>query len=118
MAAIILKALPTPPGWLSSKHVEWLAVLMLIVGLAALYAWMMELFDTFYGGGRALQGLQAELGGSSASRHWVALGLTFIPLQAMWVQRLRRTRAVVMLVAVCIVTGTVLMPKMLVASLP
>ncbi len=92
--------------FITGRHFDVLGKLLLTSSLCVAYAYMMDAFTIFYGGGKAekLQYLD-KLGGADASIFWAAILLNVIVPQLMWRKALRLNQGVVILVSLGAIIG-------------
>lgn len=92
--------------FITARHIENLARLMLAAGLFVDYSYAAELFNAFYGGDRyEVAHAMAELTGAYAWTYWTIVGCNVIAIQALWFERVRRSRAVLFVIALLVLIG-------------
>jgi molybdopterin-containing oxidoreductase family membrane subunit len=92
--------------FITARHIENLAKLMLAAGVFVDYSYASELFNAFYGGDRyeiahALQ----RLSGAYAWVYWTVIGCNVVAIQALWFQRVRRSPAALFAIALLVLIG-------------
>jgi molybdopterin-containing oxidoreductase family membrane subunit len=95
-----LEALVTP------KHLDMLGRLMLASGMMTAFGYFAEAFNALYSGDKQdLATFMDRLTGRYAWSYWGAVILNFLPLQLMWLNRLRRNPPVLFLVGLSVAIG-------------
>jgi hypothetical protein len=88
------------------EHLDLLGKVLLATGLMTSYGYVFEVFDALYSGGpHEIQTLIDRIAGAYAWTYWGALVFNFIPLQALWWRRARRSGSVLLLISVSVVVG-------------
>ncbi len=94
-------------GWqhiITERHLETNAKVLLVTGWLLLYAYVIEFFLGWYSGNvyeRYLALVQRPFG-PYAVAYWALLFLNFVPIQALWFRRVRRSALACFLVSVCV----------------
>ncbi|MEI7035325.1 NrfD/PsrC family molybdoenzyme membrane anchor subunit [Fulvimonas yonginensis] len=93
-------------GFITERHLDNLAKLMLAAGLFVDYSYAAELFTAFYSGDRyeVAHALQ-ELGGAYAWVYWTIVGCNVVAIQALWSARVRRSHAALFVIALLVLAG-------------
>jgi Ni/Fe-hydrogenase subunit HybB-like protein len=95
-----LQSLVTP------RHLDMLGRLLLLTGLLTSYGYVTEVFSALYGGEQQELGtLHDRLFGHYAWSYWGAVGLNFVPLQLLWLRRLRTHPLVLFLIGLSVAIG-------------
>jgi molybdopterin-containing oxidoreductase family membrane subunit len=98
-AALPLRPLVTP------RHLDMLGLATLATGLMTAYGYFAEVFDALYAGGEDLATLHDRVAGQYAWSFWGAVILNFIPLQALWCRRCRRSPRILFAVSLSVALG-------------
>jgi molybdopterin-containing oxidoreductase family membrane subunit len=102
---------------ITDAHLERMAKLLLVAGLAVSYGYLAELFDACYSGEPyELAVVGWRFGGGYAWSYWLTLACNALPIQLLWSARLRRRPAVLLGVAAAAVAGMWLERFMLVVT--
>jgi Ni/Fe-hydrogenase subunit HybB-like protein len=90
----------------TERHLDRLACLMLTLGLLTLYCYILEAFSAWYSGDPfERQTLQERLIGEDAWLYWAAVFCNFVPLQALWLTRVRRSAVLLLPIAALATLG-------------
>jgi molybdopterin-containing oxidoreductase family membrane subunit len=90
----------------TDQHLDLLGMVLLATGLMTAYGYVFEVFDAFYSGEpHEMQTLLDRAAGAYAWTYWGAVILNFVPLQALWSRRVRRTGWAMMLISIAVVIG-------------
>ncbi len=93
-------------AFVTDRHFDILARLMLACGLLLTYAYVMEAFDPFYSGDRAaIRAAEAQFFGRYSWAYWSKIALNSVIPMLLWVPRLRVTRSALVAIAAGIVLG-------------
>jgi molybdopterin-containing oxidoreductase family membrane subunit len=89
-----------------ARHLDLLAVFLLVTGLLTAYGYLAEIFNTLYSGDeQEMETLLDRLTGIYAYSYWGAVVLNFLPLQLLWFRAVRRSPIVIFLVALSVTIG-------------
>jgi molybdopterin-containing oxidoreductase family membrane subunit len=92
--------------FITARHIQNLAKLMLAAGLFVDYSYASELFNAFYSGDRyETAHAMAELTGAYAWVYWTIVGCNVVAIQAIWFERVRKSRAALFLIALLVLVG-------------
>lgn len=105
-----LKNLVTP--W----HLDMLGKMTLATGMMTAYGYVAEVFMAAYAGGREAQTLMDRFYGPYAWSFWGAVILNFLPLQALWWRKVRRSSIPLFLISLSVAIGMWLERYMLLMS--
>ena len=106
MIAVVLRHALGLEAVVTARHLDLLAKMTLLTGLMTGYGYVSEVFNTLYSGDRIeLETLRNRLIGPDAWSYWGAVVGNFVPLQLLWVGRLRRNPVLLFAVALCVVVG-------------
>src|SRR4051794_5791363 len=90
----------------TDEHLDLLGKVLLATGLMTAYGYVAEIFDALYSGGaHEMQTLLDRIGGAYAWTYWGAIVFNFIPLQALWWRRVRRSGWALFLISVSVAFG-------------
>lgn len=90
----------------TTAHLDLLGRLLLGTGIASIYCYGFDLFDTAMAHNGFDLAVQARrLTGSLAWSYWAVIGAAFVPVQLLWWGRLRRNSAVALLVSALVLVG-------------
>jgi molybdopterin-containing oxidoreductase family membrane subunit len=106
MIAIVLRHAFGFDNLVTDRHLDALGKVLLACGLMTAYGYVFELVDAVYAGGaHELQTVQDRFFGAEAWSYWGAVVLNFIPLQALWFARVRRSAVALFLIALSVTVG-------------
>jgi molybdopterin-containing oxidoreductase family membrane subunit len=92
--------------FITGRHIDVLCRLMLTSSLLITYAYMMDIFTTYYGGDQAEKTMFAErLYGMYAPVYWGTILFNCLIPQLMWFPALRMRQPVVLMVCLTIIVG-------------
>jgi Ni/Fe-hydrogenase subunit HybB-like protein len=92
--------------FITGRHIDNLARLMLAAGLFVDYSYASEMFNAFYSGDRyEIAHAMQELGGAYAWVYWTTIGCNAVAIQALWFQRVRRSPAALFAIALLVLVG-------------
>ena len=92
--------------FITGRHIVNLAKLMLAAGLFVDYSYASELFNAFYSGDRyEIAHAMQELTGAYAWVYWTIIGCNVVAIQALWFERVRRSRAALFVIALLVLIG-------------
>jgi molybdopterin-containing oxidoreductase family membrane subunit len=105
--AIPLRAMFKLHDFITLRHIENMAKVMLVTGLVVVYGYMSELFFGWYSGNgyERFMLVNRTLGGPYAWTYWALLLCNFLVPQMMWSKRLRRNLLAVFVAAMFINVG-------------
>jgi len=91
---------------ITSRHIEVLGRLMIATSLAMAYAYMMDLFNSFYSSDRAEHSYAlASMFGYYSGIFWGKIALNFLAPQLLWFRAVRLNQIMMMLIAFGIIVG-------------
>lgn len=92
--------------FITARHLDNLARLMLAAGLFVDYSYAAELFDAFYSADRyAIAHAMDELTGAYAWAYWTVIGCNGVAIQALWFARVRQSGAALFAIALLVLVG-------------
>jgi molybdopterin-containing oxidoreductase family membrane subunit len=101
----------------TDRHLDMLGRLTLACGMMTAYGYVSEVFASLYSGDpHELQTLHDRLAGPYAWSYWGAVILNFVPLQLLWLGRLRRNPIALFAVSLAVTVGMWLERYMLLFS--
>ena len=90
MIAVVLRHALGLGNLVTARHLDLLAILLLVTGLMTAYGYWAEVFDALYSGDKRDVGtLLDRIGGAYAWSYWGAVVANFVPLQLLWMRRFR-----------------------------
>jgi molybdopterin-containing oxidoreductase family membrane subunit len=93
-------------AFITERHIDNLARLMLAAGLFVDYSYASELFNAFYSGDRyEIAHAMAELTGAYAWVYWTIIGCNVLAIQVLWFERVRRNHAALFAIALLVLIG-------------
>jgi molybdopterin-containing oxidoreductase family membrane subunit len=93
-------------AYITERHLDNLARLMLAAGLVVGYSYATELFTAFYSMDRfEIAEAKDRLVGAYAWMFWLIVGCNVVSIQALWSARVRRNRTALMVVGVLVLIG-------------
>lgn len=102
---------------ITARHLDLIGVFLLATGFMTAYGYVAEAFDVLYAGKpQELATLMDRLTGAYAATYWGAVALNFLPLQLLWVRRIRAHPVALFLVALAVTFGMWLERYMLVVT--
>ncbi|WP_448188761.1 NrfD/PsrC family molybdoenzyme membrane anchor subunit [Azospirillum sp. sgz301742] len=117
MLAIVLRAAFGFQDLITDRHMDLLGQWLLATGLMTSYGYVMDAFTAWYSADPFERGtLLDRVAGPYAVSYWSAVVLNFVPLQLLWLPRLRRTMPVMFAVALAVTIGMWFERYMLVES--
>jgi molybdopterin-containing oxidoreductase family membrane subunit len=106
LLVILLRRLLHLEDLMTGRHLDVLCKLLLTSSLCIAYAYLMDVFTTFYGGDRAERVMfLARLFGSYKLVYWGALILNCLVPQLLWSRRLRVHQPCIVVICLGIVVG-------------
>lgn len=94
------------PEQITRRHLSALGWLLVGAGLATTYCYMIEFFNTAYGGDKyELAVMTRRVAGIYAWSFWLIVGCALLPFHLLWFARLRRSAGVLTFVAVLALVG-------------
>lgn len=92
--------------FITERHLENMAKLLLAVGMVMAYSYAAEIFTAYYSGDRyEIAVTRFRFTGAYAWVYWTTLACNVLSIQVLWWPRLRRNHAVLMGVGVLVVLG-------------
>jgi molybdopterin-containing oxidoreductase family membrane subunit len=91
MIAIVLRHMLGFEELVTARHLDMLGCLTLACGMMTAFGYVSEVFNALYAGGMDQETLNDRLVGPYAWSFWGAVILNFVPLQALWSRRVRRS---------------------------
>jgi molybdopterin-containing oxidoreductase family membrane subunit len=106
MIAVVLRQALGLENLVTARHLDLLAKLLLATGLMTAYGYWAEVFDTLYAGGKQETGTMMDrLAGAYAWSYWGAVVANFVPLQLLWLRRIRRSPLVLFAIGLSVTVG-------------
>jgi molybdopterin-containing oxidoreductase family membrane subunit len=103
---IPLRALYGLKDFITTKHLENMAKVMLATGLMVAYGYMMEAFTSFYSGERYEMFMtKNRMMGPYAPVYWSLIACNVVAPQALWFKKVRQSAALLFVVALVVNTG-------------
>jgi len=92
--------------FITPRHIDNLAKMMLAAGLFVDYSYLMETFTAFYGMDRYDVAMTMQrFSGAYAWVFWTTIGCNVVAIQALWWQRVRANRAALFGISVLVLIG-------------
>jgi molybdopterin-containing oxidoreductase family membrane subunit len=92
--------------FITERHIDNLAKLLLAAGLFVDYSYAAEMFNSFYGGDRYEVALAMHrLVGAYAWVFWTTIFCNVLAIQALWFARVRRSHAALFVIALLVLIG-------------
>ena len=92
--------------YITARHLDNLAKMMLAAGLVVAYSYAIELFTAFYSGDRyEIAEAKDRLGGAYAWMFWLIVGCNVVSVQALWWPKVRRTPAALVTIGILVLVG-------------
>jgi molybdopterin-containing oxidoreductase family membrane subunit len=92
--------------YITARHLDNLAKMMLAAGLVVAYSYAIELFTAFYSGDRyEIAEAKDRLGGAYAWMFWLIVGCNVVSVQALWWPKVRRTPAALVTIGILVLIG-------------
>ena len=115
--AIPLRAALGLTDFITDRHLDHLARILLAAGLVVAYSYVMDVFMAFYSGeGFEIDVAIDRMTGTYAPVYWATVVCNVIALQALWFRAVRRSPAALFIVSVLIIAGMWLERFMLIVS--
>lgn len=93
-------------AYITERHLDNLARLMLAAGLVVGYSYATELFTAFYSMDRfEIAEAKDRLVGAYAWMFWLIVGCNVVSIQALWSARVRRNRTALMVIGILVLIG-------------
>lgn len=106
MIAVVLRRTFALEDLVTPRHLDALGLALLASGLATGYGYMMEVFNAWYAADiHETETLLSRLRGEYAWSFWLAVGLNFIPLQALWWRAVRLSPLLLFLISTSVAVG-------------
>ncbi len=91
---------------LTDAHSNLIGKLLLAVGLMTAYGYLADIFNALYSGEQSeLETLHDRLSGAYAWSFWGAVICNFVPLQLLWLRRVRRNSLLLAAIGVSVAAG-------------
>src|SRR5689334_11570606 len=106
MIAIVMRHTFQLGHIVTERHLDVLAKVTLAMGMMTAYGYLFEVFDGYYSGGlREIATLHDRFFGTYAWAYWGAVVCNFVPLQGLWLSRVRRSPVLLFLISTSVVVG-------------
>jgi molybdopterin-containing oxidoreductase family membrane subunit len=106
MIAIVMRHTFQLGHLVTARHLDVLAKVLLASGLMTAYGYFFEVFDGFYSGNvHEIATIHDRFFGIYAWSYWGAVFFNFIPLQGLWIARVRRNPVLLFLIGTSVVVG-------------
>src|SRR5689334_23519540 len=106
MIAIVMRHTFQLGHIVTERHLDVLAKVTLAMGFMTAYGYLFEVFDGYYSGGlREIATLHDRFFGTYAWAYWGAVVCNFVPLQGLWLSRVRRSPVLLFLISTSVVIG-------------
>jgi Ni/Fe-hydrogenase subunit HybB-like protein len=117
MLAIVLRGVFGFRDLVTDRHMDLLGQWLLATGLMTSYGYIMDAFTAWYSADPFERGtLLDRVMGPFAATYWTAVVLNFVPLQLLWLKRIRRSMPLQFLIALSVTLGMWFERYMLVIS--
>jgi Ni/Fe-hydrogenase subunit HybB-like protein len=117
MLAIVLRGVFGFQNLVTDRHMDLLGQWLLATGLMTSYGYIMDAFTAWYSADPFERGtLLDRVMGPFAATYWTAVVLNFVPLQLLWLKRIRRSMPLQFLIALSVTLGMWFERYMLVIS--
>jgi molybdopterin-containing oxidoreductase family membrane subunit len=104
--AIPLRAVYGLEDFITSRHLQNMAKVMLATGLIVVYGYCMEVFFAWYSGNLYEQSMMMNrMTGPYAPMYWTLIACNAVLLQALWFRRVRRSPALLFVSALVVSVG-------------
>lgn len=104
---VAIRAIYRLDALVTERHLDILARMILVLGLASLYCHAAEVFSTLlHGDAFDRATLMRRLGGNHAWAFWTLVVCGLLPVQVFWLARARRSGLAIALVGVLVAVGT------------
>ncbi|PXV55851.1 quinol:cytochrome c oxidoreductase quinone-binding subunit 1 [Dyella jiangningensis] len=92
--------------YITPRHLDYLARMVLAAGLVIDYSYAAEIFDAFYSQDRyAIASLMAKFAGPYAWVYWTTIACNVAAIQLLWSRRVRYSPAALMVIALLVLVG-------------
>ncbi len=106
MIAIVMRHVFQLKELVTDRHLDVLAKVLLASGFMTAYGYVFELFDGFYSGDvHEIATIHDRFFGIYAWSYWGAVFFNFIPLQGLWLRKVRRSPVLLFLIGTSVVVG-------------
>src|SRR5689334_14235809 len=106
MIAIVMRHTFQLGHIVTERHLDVLAKVTLAMGMMTAYGYVFEVFDAYYSGElREIATLNDRFFGTYAWAYWGAVVFNFVPLQGLWLARVRRSPVLLFLISTSVVVG-------------
>jgi Ni/Fe-hydrogenase subunit HybB-like protein len=106
MIAVILRHALGLQDLVTERHLDLLGKMTLACGLMTAYGYVAEVFAALYSGQPAELGVLAyRLAGPLAWSYWGAVVCNFVPLQALWLRRVRTSPGLLFAISLSVAVG-------------
>jgi len=104
--AIPLRAVYGLKGFITERHLDNMAKVMLVSGLIVAYGYMMEVFNAWYSGNIfEMQSAMNRALGYYAPLYWLMLACNVLLPQALWIKRVRNNPLLLFIIALLVNVG-------------
>jgi len=106
MIAVVLRHAFGLYAFVTDRHLDLLAKMLLTTGLMTAYGYCIEVFDALYSGEKQdIATMFDRLTGGMAWSYWSAVICNFVPLQLLWLARVRRNPWLLFLISLSATIG-------------
>jgi molybdopterin-containing oxidoreductase family membrane subunit len=106
MIAIVMRHVFDLGHLVTERHLDVLAKVLLASGLMTAYGYVFEVWDGLYSGNvHEIATIHDRFFGIYAWSFWGAVVFNFLPLQALWLRRVRRNTVLLFMIATSVVVG-------------
>ncbi len=92
--------------YITARHLDYLARMVLAAGLVIDYSYAVEIFDAFYSQDRyAIASLMAKFAGPYAWVYWTTIACNVVTIQLLWSRRVRYSPAALIAIALLVLIG-------------
>ena len=104
MIAIVMRHTFKLGHIVTARHLDVLAKVTLAMGMMTAYGYFFEVFDAYYSGElREIATVHDRFFGTYAWAYWGAVFCNFVPLQGLWLDRVRRSPVLLFLISTSVV---------------
>jgi len=110
-AMVILLAIPTRAiyglkDFITMKHLDWMAKIMLTTGLIVFYGYLVEVFYAWYGGDKAeMEMMHNRMFGPYGWSYWMLITCNGFAPQLLWFPRVRRSIPMLFILSLVVSLG-------------
>jgi molybdopterin-containing oxidoreductase family membrane subunit len=106
MIAIVMRHTFKLGHIVTARHLDVLAKVLLAMGMMTAYGYVFEVFDAYYSGEtHEIATVHDRFFGEYAWSYWGAVVCNFVPLQGLWLERVRRSPVLLFLISTSVVVG-------------